>query len=239
MYELIQSYIDGTMPPKERTRFEQQLQSDPELAEIFKAYQGIELTMRGGEQETALRQSLQQLQKKYSSEKTGIRRTMFSGWRVAAAAILIVVIGALTWFLLQRPTGDLYRTYAVHTRLDESFRSGINDSLALAASKAFNAGQYAQSATLLQQYIAKDTSDLQMKLALGISYLEQDRFEEAKTIFSNIYTSESVLADKALWYLALTYLKQKRYAQCRMTLSAIAPGADVYDEAQELLKDIQ
>ena len=233
--EIIQSYIDGTLSESERMQFEQRLATDASLMELFRTYQGIEAAMRGGkgEKETELKKSLQQLQKKHGRGRV----RMFTAWRAVAAIFVLVLIGTAIWYFQRGPV-DLYRKYAVHAQLDPTTRSGGNDSLAIVAAEAFNTKQYDRSARLLESYLATDSTSIEMRLALGISYLEQNRFEEARVIFNAISGGSSVFADEAKWYLALIYLKQKQYNDVRNALQAIDSGSAVYPKAQELLNNL-
>lgn len=253
VFETIQSYLDGSMTAEEKKQFEEQLRNDPALAETFRTYIGIESSMQAApandKNEEGLRLSLEKLNKEHFGERPSVTtspstrpavtRRIFGTWQ-AAAAILVIVIGSAVWLLL-KPAGeeaDLYRKYAQHTQLDTSPRSGGNDTLASDAANAFNAGQYAVAASLLETYHAHDSSDTEMYLALGICYLELDKLPQARQIFSNIAQGTSTLIHKARWYIALSWLKQKQYGNCRTVLESIPPGTDVYDRAEDLLKEL-
>ena len=175
-----------------------------------------------------------------SATKPPVTKRIFGTWQ-AAAAILIIVIGSAVWLLL-KPRGDeadLYRKYAQHTQLNASPRSGGNDTLASDAVNAFNAGQYAIAANLLETYHARDSADTEMYLALGICYLELDKLPQARQIFTNISQDASTLLYKARWYTALSWLKQKQYGNCRTVLESIRPGSGEHDRAEDLLNEIR
>ena len=257
VFETIQSYLDGSMTAEEKKQFEEQLKNDPGLAETFRVYLGIESSMQAApandKNEEGLRLSLEKLNKEHfgekpvgtkpsttrSSTKPAVTRRMFGTWQ-AAAAILVIVIGAAVWLLLTQRGAepDIYRKYAQHTPLDTSPRSGGNDTLASDAANAFNAKQYAVAASLLETSHARDAADTEVHLALGICYLELDRLPEARQIFSNIAQGASTLIYKARWYTALSWLKQKQYGNCRTVLESIPPGTDVYDRAEDLLNEL-
>ena len=253
VFETIQSYLDGSMTAGEKKQFEEQLKNDPGLAETFRTYIGIESSMQAApandKNEEGLKLSLEKLNKEHFGEKPAgtkpstkpaVTRRIFGTWQ-AAAAILVIVIGAAVWLLLNQRGAetDIYRKYAQHTPLDTSPRSGGNDTLASDAANAFNAKQYAVAASLLETYHARDSSDTEMYLALGIAYLELDKLPEARQIFTNIAQGASTLIYKARWYTALSWLKQKQYGNCRTVLESSPPGTDVSDRAKDLLEEMK
>jgi predicted Zn-dependent protease len=243
VFETIEAYLNGSLSAAERQQFEEKLKNDPGLAEAFRTYRGIEVVMKnkpaGAKDTEALKQSLKQLGKKHFTGKRSVKRDFFNTWR-AVAAIVIVVVGAALWLLLKpADKAHLYAKYAVHAPLDINSRSSANDRLASNAARAFNAKQYERAAALLDTYNKREPDDIEMQMAKGICYLELDKVEEARQIFNGIAGGLTAFAYSAQWYLALAYLKEKKYDQCRTALSIIPADAGEYEKAQRLIKELK
>ncbi|MGB8192617.1 MAG: hypothetical protein WCF67_11895 [Chitinophagaceae bacterium] len=242
VFETIEAYLDGSLSAGEKRAFEERLKTDAQLAQTFREYQGIESSMRNAApaaDEAALKDSLQQLRKKYFTGKRSVTRDLFINWRAIAALVLIIAAAAI-WLTRSGDINseELYLKYAQHSLLDNNSRGAGDDSLATRAARAFNARQYPQAVTLLRDYLVREPGDIEMQLAQGISYMEMDSLAAARQVFNNIAGGQTAFVHKAQWYLALTYLKEKNYDQCKRILAAIPQDAEVYDQAQALLKEL-
>jgi tetratricopeptide (TPR) repeat protein len=243
VFETIESYLNGSMPEEERRLFEERLKNDPELAETFRVYQGIESSMQtkpgNEEDEKALRLSLSQLGKEHFKPEPAVTRRLFTAWQ-AVAAIFVGAVAVVTvmWFVRHNHSQDLYNKYAKYDLVEPGVRGGGTDTLAVRAAAAYNAGEYITALPLLEKYIAKDPSDTEMLLALGVCYLERSRYGQALQVFNTISSGKTVFVNQAKWFRALTYLKQKNYEECRRALQTIPPDADVYELAKSLLNEL-
>ncbi|MFP4055151.1 MAG: anti-sigma factor family protein [Phycisphaerae bacterium] len=107
----IQEYLDGQMPPRQRRRFEQQLEEDPSLAEALADYAAIERNLEALAEEPvpgvdydAMREDiLSAVERKVVMQGPArprvLRlRTVLGG--LAAAAAVLAVVGA--WWLVQQ-----------------------------------------------------------------------------------------------------------------------------------------
>ena len=84
--------------------------------------------------------------------------------------------------------------------------------------------------------------DAVVSLYLGISYLALGNTPEARKVFeANINTADKVLSEYFAWYLALTYLKEKNYAETMHKLQRLIDdqSEDFSKNALKLMKAIE
>lgn len=72
----------------------------------------------------------------------------------------------------------------------------------------------------------------------GVSLLEESHYIKAEAVFDELKAGTSVYKDKAVWYLALSKLKQKEYKACKEILQTISQDYEDYDDVQDLLNDL-
>lgn len=240
--EKAERYLNNEMPAEERAAFELQITNDEELKEFVKLYSSIDDTMSAEDTTTGeneLRQTLQQMEKKYFAEEGKLRQGNFKKWMTAAAAILVIALG-LFYFLYQtKPSAEkLYAQFAVHEPLVIQQRGSASDPVAAEAAAKFNSRHYDETLPLLQQYLQKNPDDIQVEFALGVCNLELNLYPEAEKIFSKISSGQTAYTDAAKWYLALSALKQKDLSRCRSILINIPQTSSFFTKAGELLNDL-
>lgn len=237
--EKIEQYLSGEMNAQERSEFEQQLAADEQLHNNFELYNNINATMSASPNENELRQTLQQMSKKYFNSDAVVKKGSFKKW-LAVAASLIFIIAVSFYFLMNRkPSAEkLYAAFAQHNNINIQFRGTATDSLAGQAAAIFNNKDYRNALPLLQNYLQQQPDDIQMKFAEAICYLETGKPGEAKKIFTTIADGQTAYKETAQWYQALTALKQKDLTQCRTILTAIPNTSPYFSKAKELLEKL-
>jgi predicted Zn-dependent protease len=237
--ERVSRYLSGLMEAEERRAFEADAAADPALAEELSLQREMAAFLRGREQREARRRQLRALGQEYFTPAASGGRLALSRlrrWWPALAAAAAIAGLILAWPYLFSPS--LYEQYARHPPLALSEKSTDDPMDWSAAETAFNTGDYAAAAAILERYLAQRPEDELARLYLGIALLELDRFEEARRFFLSLADAEAALKDHADWYLALSYLKANDQARCRVLLRAIAPTSSLYGRAAELLKKL-
>lgn len=237
--EKIGKYLDNEMTPQERSEFELQIANDDDLRTYIQLYSSIDKTMsmeNASPKENELRQTLQQMNRKYFAEGGKVVQGSFKKWLAIAASVIILVTAGI-YFLSSGKTSPekLYAQFANHDALNIQLRGNKTDSLAQNAAIAFNKRSYAEALPLLEQYISLQPDDIQMKFSLAVSYLETGNYNAADTIFSNIASGPTAYAATAQWYMALSALKQNNIVKCRTTLNSIPETSSFITKAKELL----
>jgi thioredoxin-like negative regulator of GroEL len=116
-------------------------------------------------------------------------------------------------------------------------RGEANDNLKL-AQDAFNAKQYKTAIPLFETILKTDQS-AEIQYFYGVSLLEENKLQEAETVFTALETGNSIYKNKAIWSLALSKLKQKDFKSCKELLLTIPEDYEGNDEVDALLEDLE
>jgi tetratricopeptide (TPR) repeat protein len=235
IYLLIDRYLANELSAEERRKFDENLRVDTELAEKVRVYRVLSENLRSKftreQEEIQLRESLSVIsQLEFGTEKSArVISIRWYHWAAAASVALLAVV----WFYTRTAAFPEYAQYAVHEPLSLAERG--DDSLKHQAEQAFNSKQYARAVAWFDRLLAIDPNDTELQLYKGVSLLELDRISEAELLFNGIKDSNSVYKDKAIWYLALSALKQKHYDQCKILLEKLPRDSEDYDAARKIL----
>jgi tetratricopeptide (TPR) repeat protein len=237
IYILIEQYLAGELSPEETKAFENRIKSDPELAEKVGVYRSLSENLKSrftSEQvERQLRESLSAIAKAEVGNKSGkVISLQWYHWAAAASLALIAVF----WFYTTTSITPQYDDYSNHGSLSLAERG--DDSLKHQAEDAFNSGNYDQAISFFNRLLDADPDNTELQLYKGISLLELDRYKEAEAIFHVIKNSETIYQDKAMWYLALSALKQKDYDKCKTLLDQLSPDSEYHKQAEEIRKGL-
>jgi len=232
-------YLGAEMDAGERTEFEAALASNEELRNDVELYISINKTMSASPNENELRETLQQMNKKYFAGGAVVKRGSFRTWMAVAATLLLLVTAGFYFLFPAKPSAEkLYAQFAVHDPLHIQQRGNTVDSLATNAANTFNDKHYIKALPLLQQYLQQQPDDIQVKSALAICYMETGAYMDAEKIFSAMASGQTAYAETAQWYLALMALKQKDIAQSRTYLQKITATSPYFTRAKELLEKL-
>lgn len=235
IYLLIERDLAGELNAEEKKSFEDRIKSDKDFAEKVLLYRSLNEKLRSRflqeEEEQRLRTVLSEISKtEIPSGKNG--KTIPLRWYHFAAAATIALL-AIAWFYTSKLAVPEYSQYAFHGSLALAER-GI-DSLQHQAEDAFNSKNYAEAIQYFNRLLEADPDNTELQLYKGVSLLELDQVEEAESIFNTIKNSNAVYKDKAIWYLALSALKQKDYDLCEALLEQLPENSEDYNKAEELL----
>ena len=235
LYVLIDRYVAGELTAEERAAFNARLNTDTDFAEKVRIYQSLTNNLssryKGQQRENDLRETLSRIAANELEAGSNTRSLNWYYW--AAAACVLIICGVFFYSSFdQQPS---YAEFAIHEPLALAERSTA-DSVVIKAEESFNNKEYKQALSYFDQLLEDDQENAELQLYKGIVLLELNRFDEAERIFSVVQNSNSVFKTKALWYQALSKLKQNRYDECRTIAKQIPEGSDEYDNAQELLE---
>ena len=235
----IDQYFNKELNEAERAAFEKQLTEDQALAQAFAQRKQMEdfLAVRPGREQLKaqaadLGAEFFASSPKQSARRVSIRRNLY--WISGAAAAAILLLLFLPRWLNSPPT---YAQFAEHRPLSLQERGNDGQNLG-PIETAFNQGDYATAQELLGQYLQQQPTDLQAQLYASITALELGQAEKAISQLRPISEGTSAYRSSAQWYLALAYLQQANYAQCRNSLQQIPAQNYWYNKAQRLLKKL-
>ncbi|MDN6280487.1 MAG: hypothetical protein L0J45_05740 [Psychroflexus sp.] len=233
-YILIENYLAGELSVEEKKAFENRLAKEPELKDKFETYQELSKHLehrfqhkneRVELQRTIGQQADQHFDKKTKKSKKSIRMP----WRIGIAATFLILIGLYFYQEYATPAFTDYNQYAV-----VSFQSrGAENDLVKQAEDAFNSHKYTEAADSFEQLLQED-DNAEYKLYSAISLVEIDQFEKADQLYLEILKGDSVFRHEALWFGALSKLKQENKKAASQLLSQIPEETDRYRSAQKL-----
>lgn len=233
-YILIENYLAGELSVGEEQAFENRLAKEPELKEKFETYlelsQHLEHQFQHKNERETLQKSIRQeadrhFDKKVKRPKKSIRQP----WRIGVAATFLILIGLYFYQEYATPVFADYNQYSV-----VSFQSrGAENDLVKQAEDAFNSHNYTEAADFFKQLL-QDDDNVEYKLYRAISLVEIDQFQKADQLYLEILKGDSVFKHEALWFGALSKLKQENEKATSQLLSQIPEETDRYRSAQKL-----
>lgn len=232
-YDLIDRYLHGELAGQELTDFEQQIQSIPQLKDEIKIQQELlahfnDEPLEVQESDVSLENFLDSKEavdfqnklhktlakhKEQKEEKTPEAKVRKMNWKpLAMAASILLLVG---FFYINNMGSaanpeDLFAEYSKPEKISLISKGSTEDVIA-SIENDFNAGNYAQANSQLSSLMSvlsiTHPNWFDLKLAQGISSLELNENEEAKTIFDALRKTDYLNAPKADWHYILTLLK--------------------------------
>lgn len=240
-YILFEDYLSGTLDSAEIVAFENRLQNDLEFNEAYKTYAQasnfLENHLENEEKAEAFKANLESVSSKYFA-KENKSKTRFKGinpWYYSLAAAAILVIG---FFFTQQFSSPVYGDYANYGTISLAVR-GTQSEVLSKAETAFNSHNYKEAETYFSQALKTDTNNMELQLYKAVSLVELNNYNEADALFNYIIQTPSVYKNKAIWYLALSKLKQGDDAASINVLKTLPKDSEDYIEAQKLIKKLK
>ncbi|GAB3920787.1 hypothetical protein [Larkinella terrae] len=256
-YELIEAYLKNELSATDRSTFEADIQADAQLRTEIERQRNLRLGLRAIGITHALDQARIQYKTSLLAAKSSPKRSTifqsFPAWTYwAAAASIAVVVGF--GYLVYQGNASWQADLAYY----ETFRSDANADLLkgfpaenvssetkvtfLDAFKNYKAGNYDAVIERLKN-LPLDKQTVHYKdFLLGLSYLSNDQPVEAVPLLTKAQQTPSPeLRQKAVWFLALAYVKMNEKEQAIPILKQIS--ADKMNPfqslAQKVLRKIQ
>jgi hypothetical protein len=231
-----ESYLNNEMATDEKLIFEQKLQNDVQFRESFDLYQQTTrfLDAKFSSETTHFQQNLKSISLDYFNENQDKKSKViaFRPWQYAVAASLVIMLG--TWFFMQNSTPE-YGDYSQHETAYFTER-GDNDVNLKNAQDFFNAKDYKNAVLAFEA--AGNLKNPEWQYFYAIALIETNNFSKAEAFLYHIKDGTSVYKYKAVWYLALSNLKQNKIPECKSFLKQIPSDAEDFDKAHKLLKEL-
>lgn len=245
-YEIISQYLDGELTGEALAAFEKQMQEDAELAAEVNIYRTIEsdqlFATKNKAEKEKLAASLEELNKDYF-KKTEAKVIGINRWWYAAAAVAAVVVFMLVLLPFGKETFDNEKLFAYYAKdiepLSAGERGANDDSILLQAANFFNRKDYERSLPLLKNVLIRKPNETDIAIATGICYLQTNQPDSAIKIFDQVANGNTVYKSQAIWYKALTLLKENKPEDSYRVLESLPAEADNINEAKELMKKIK
>lgn len=234
-YILFDQYLANELSPEEKENFEQQLSNDQELADSFDIFKDLNSHLKnkfGNENELIdFKKNLKSISKAHFKTKKS-KVVSFKPWQYAIAASVALLFG-LFFFQNINPNFEDYNNpeNAYFTE-----RGNANENLKL-AQDAFNAKNYKEAISYFETILTENKSP-EVQYFYAVSLLENNQFQKAETNLIALKSGTSIYKNKAIWYLALSKLKQKEYESCKNILLTIPEDFEDYEQVQQLLNEL-
>ncbi|KQB38634.1 tetratricopeptide repeat protein [Flavobacterium aquidurense] len=234
-YILFDQYLQGEMTAEEKDSFEQNLSHDHELALEFDTFREVQLRLKDKfefeEEREAFKANLTTISDKhFNTNKPKV--VVMRPWFYAAAASIIILFG-LFFFDYNNPTFADYDDPEPASFVER----GDTNATLKEAQTAFNDGKYAAAIPLFEE-ILKENKTPEIEYFYGVALLEESKYPKAESVFNELRSGTSAYKEKATWNLALSKLKQKKYAACKEILETISQDYENYDDVEKLLDEL-
>lgn len=237
-YNLFEDYLGGSLTENEIKAFEKKLHDDKQFLESFSTYKELSVFLNNqfqDQEDLKFENNLKNISDKYfqkKEEKSTILR--FRPWQYAIAASIVVFFGLIFLNKLSEPN---YSDYANYENVNFTVR-GENDELLAKAEKTFNNKDFSEAIKYFNQILESDQGNAEIQLYKAISLIEVNQFNEADEILGSLSQKPTVYKYKAVWYWALSKLKQNDDEECENILKQIPKEADEYQKANKLIRKL-
>lgn len=238
-YILFENYLLGDLSKEDIIAFENRLESESKFKERFNTYKELstflENKFENEAASTTFQNNLKNISKIYFEKQEAPKRVVrFKPWQYAMAASIALLIGITVFNNLSTP---VYSDYANYNAISLTVR-GEQDALMHTAENAFNIKDFAKAEEAIKSLMVLDKDNAELKFYSAVANIELNNFETAETMLISLKNGQSAYKNKAIWYLALSNLKQKEYDECLEILRTIPEDADDYNKAQKLIKKL-
>ena len=239
-YILFETYLKGELSREELTVFESRLKTDLEFNEAFNSYKEIssflEYKFQNEEASNEFTKNLEKISNSYFN-KVEIKNKgkTFQFYKYAIAASIILLFSVFIFNQFSNPT---YSDFSNYDTISLTVR-GDNDAAFKKAENAFNIKDFKNAKKAFTELINNDSNNSELKLYSAISSIELGDFASAEALLEDLKEGNSVFKNKAIWFLALSKLKQNDNKACAEILKTIPEEAENYNQANKLLKRLE
>ncbi|RZN82061.1 MAG: tetratricopeptide repeat protein [Winogradskyella sp.] len=239
-YIAFENYLSKSLSEEEILAFEKKLDSDSEFKKDFETYKELTEFLEHShgdakatkEFETNLKSISNNYFEKQERQVQPLNKSRV--FRISQLAIAATVVVFLGLFLFNRFSIPGYEDYSDHYVISLSVRGNVED-VVIKAQNAFNEKNYKDAEVHFSEILKTNLDNTEVKLYKAISQIEQDKFEEADAVLKHIATGKSAYKNEALWYAALSKLKQEDYKTCIELLKGLSDDSIHYKKAQKLI----
>lgn len=243
-YILFDSFINGQLSAEDTLDFENRLENDSAFKNSFNIYKELSFFLENkfeNEAETdAFKKNLENISNTHFNKTETITQApkkskVFRYAQLAMAASVVLFLGIFAFNQFSTPT---YSDFNAHEPMTIVRGEGSVKDL-IQATKAFNSKEYEKANALLKKVLENDPYNSELQLYYAITNIELDNFKIADTELNKLINGTSAYKDRALWYSALSRLKQKNIDATIVLLKQVSEEADDYKEAQKLLDKLE
>lgn len=159
--------------------------------------------------------------------------------RWAAAVVLIALVLASLLLGGKQTPQELYAQYLNLDDIPSLTVRSDQDSTLVAMEGMFRSGYYGSFINLAREHAELVENNSSLLLYQGLSYLEQQKLDEAISVFDKLIASDLIDAPRGHWFKALAYLKRNQPEKAKEILEYIINNKLFNtSEAEALLKQL-
>ncbi|HRH37038.1 MAG TPA: hypothetical protein PK760_01760 [Flavobacteriales bacterium] len=199
-FEAIEAYVLERMSVTEREAFELRMSTDASLrAEVELEKENIRAVELGG---------LQRALKQVAAEENNTKSTSGWGWFKYAAAVAVLIIGALWWTMRSSPNEALFAEYYHADPGLPVAMSATNDAAFADAMVSYKEGHFEQAHAAWFKLFSQDPTNDTLRYYIASADLAQGDARGAIPMLESIAQEpNSTFHAKAQWFLLLAYVK--------------------------------
>ena len=157
----------------------------------------------------------------------------------AAAAVLLIVILSINIFYPSQSLDELFiaefKPYPNIITTKSSAKTQLTEAML-----QYDLKDYNPTIEILSQVIQKDTTNNKAFFYLGVSYLSVGKTKHAIINLKKVSTSNDLLKDQSIWYMALSYLRLGEKEKSKELLEQLVSNrSDISKKAKTLLKKLR
>ena len=219
--ELINGYFEGSLLEEQKREFDHLFETNTDFKTDFEFQEELKRALVKSERKQ-LKEILSNTNTPHEKEKSQVIR--LRPWLIAASVVLLA--GISSWLIFfNRPDIDSQQLYASNFTPYENVVHPIErgeqlEDLKTRAFIAYENAEYTKAIELFQTLNMKN-NDKYIIFYEAIALMQLNKHDEAVPLFEDYIETNGELKERAIWYLALAYLKQDEIEECKEQLSLL------------------
>jgi tetratricopeptide (TPR) repeat protein len=244
-YEIINDYLHGLLDKKMSKEISELLRTDETARSIAQGILLLEKKFKGDENavESYLENFGQRQLKLVAKEAQPKTFTKTVWFRMAAALLLLVAVGALVRLMMSTPdletlvNQELAQAYPVSNLV----RSDGAESYKEKGYQLYSEGNYAGASKYFDKALEENKSDASVIFYNGLCHLYAGSYEKANLLLSSEVIAESRYVEQAQWFGAIAYIKSNDKSNAIKILKVITRNEKhfKYEVAFKLMKELE
>ncbi len=238
--EFIRPFLDGELSREELDWFSKELESNAVLAEDIRLYREVDNAIR--EQDVMeLRDQLDVIHNTIGEPGVPVKQTRYrkviSYGAIASLAILLSLGVLLKVQHKKLSNQQIYERHFEPYEVTMVYRSAGDEDLQWQkAVTAYNEQDYTAAIPLFKQLLEKHPEEMEYQLSLGISYMEEEQYNQAGSSFRTIIDqNDNLYIEQAEWYLGFCYLQTGQNEEARKQFREIARSNSSYNNKAKIV----
>ncbi|MBT9186818.1 tetratricopeptide repeat protein [Zobellia russellii] len=219
--ELINGYFEGSLSEEQKREFDHLFETNTDFKTDFEFQEELKRALVKSERKQ-LKEILSNTNTPHEKEKSQVIR--LRPWFIAASVALLA--GISSWLIFfNRPDIDSQQLYASNFAPYENVVHPIErgeqlEDLKTRAFIAYENAEYTKAIELFQT-LNKKNNDRYIIFYEAIALMQLNKHDEAVPLFEDYIETNGELKERAIWYLALAYLKLDEIEECKEQLSLL------------------